>query len=78
MVTAPLFSQITYILRLAHVSAREPGIFGSHAVKRLHGVAQGRVEVAAAACGEPTAVILEKAAKSENVTANKADIYVCI
>lgn len=78
MVTAPLFTQLTYILRLAHVSPREPGIFGSYAVKRLHSVAQGRVEEAAAARGEPSGVNLEKAARIDNVIANKADIYVRI
>lgn len=78
MGTAPLFTQLTYILRLAHVSPREPGIFGSYAVKRLHSVAQGRVEEAAAARGEPSGLNLEKAAKIDNVIANKADIYMRI
>lgn len=78
MVTAPLFTQLTYILRLAHVSAREPGIFGWYAVKRLHSVAQGRVKEAAAARGEPSGVNVERAAKIDDVIANKADIYVRI
>lgn len=78
MGTAPLFTQLTYILRLAHVSPGEPGIFGSYAVKRLHSVAQGRVEEDAAARGEPSGVNLEKAAKIDNVIANKADIYMRI
>ncbi|KAK1859574.1 hypothetical protein I4F81_002169 [Pyropia yezoensis] len=73
MVTAPLFTQLTYMLRLAHVSAGEAGIFGSYAAKRLHSVAQGRVEEASAARGVTSGVNMEKAAKIDNVIANKAD-----
>lgn len=78
MVTAPPITLLTYILRLAHASAGEAGIFGSCAVKRLHSAAQGRVEEASAARGVTSGVNMEKAAKIDNVIASKADMYVRI
>lgn len=76
MGTAALCKQLTYIIKLAHVSPGEPSIFGSYVVKRLHAVAKARVEKDAASRGVPSDVNEEKATRIDNIIANKADIYI--
>lgn len=76
MGTAPLYKQLTYIIRLARASPGKPGIFSSYVVKRVRTVAKARVEKADASRREPSNVKKEKETMLDNVIANKADIYI--
>lgn len=74
--SVPLASQLQRIVRLAHVSAGKPGLFGSYVVFGLYESAG----VSAAALAGPGAldrnVNKEKQKRMKNIIFNKADTYV--
>ena len=71
-------SQLTYIVRLCHVSAGKPGVFGTLVMRGLYTQALCKARDAADE-GRPVALInIKKAEKVKSIAENKAKDYWCV
>lgn len=76
LASAPLASQLQKIVRLAHVSAGKPGLFGSYVVFGLYESAGSEAAALSGPGDLSKEVNKEKQRRMKNIIGNKADTYV--